>query len=125
MKKIKKIIVEPSQSPNIFRIGKKLYVLKEEKIEKGHVSKLVFEETTDKKYQKGLDDLVDKILKKSDLDMKTVLKQALLEVSTDDLKMIKAKLLKEKPKTKKGCLYLNIGGKEIPIFSKESAIRGG
>jgi len=120
--KKQKITIIPSKSPNVFRIGRKLFILKEEKIGKdNHIKKLIFEETKQKEYVNELKSLAEEILKTKDIDRKVILEQALGSLSKNELIKVRKGLNKfKKPKLKRGCLNLNIDGIEVPIFNKAS-----
>ena len=121
-----KLTIIPSKSPNIFKIGKKLFVLKKQKIGKDrHIKKLIFEETNEKMYEDNLSYLADKILKNNKIDQKTILQQALLHLSKEELNNVKKGIDKMKKSSyKKGCLSIDIDGTEIPIFAKVSFLEG-
>jgi len=121
---MKKRIIEitPSVSPNIFRIGKRTFYLKEEKIGKDkHIKKLIFEEVNRQEYIKEISELTKKILATGKLDEQAILEQALLHLSKKEIEKVKEKLdLLKKPKLKRGCLNLEIDGIEVPIFRRAS-----
>lgn len=117
-----KIIITPAKSANVFSIGKKFFVLKEQKIGKdNHIKKLIFEETSEKDYEDSLTNLADAVLKNNKIDQKTILIHAFMSLSKKELNDVKKGIRKlKKPRYKKGCLSLNIDGVEVPIFGRAS-----
>lgn len=104
----------------MFRIGKRIFMLKEDRIGKdGHIKKLIFEEVNKKEYKNKIKSITKEILKTKDIDRETILEEALLQLSTKKLEEVKRKLKNfKKPRFKKGCLNIEIDGIEIPIFSR-------
>jgi len=64
--------------------------------------------------------LAKTILEKNELDRQTILEQALLSLSKEDLNKVEKGIIKKKANLKKGCLNINIDGLEVPIFSRAS-----
>ena len=117
----KQIEIIPSESPNVFRIGKKIFLLKEEVRKKdGHIKKLLFEEINKKDYIHQVKKLAKTIRENNELDRQTILEQALLSLSKEDLNKVEKGIIKKKANLKKGCLNINIDGLEVPIFSRAS-----
>lgn len=119
----RRIEIIPSESPNLFKIGKTFFLLKQQKIKDNHIDKLVFESVDKKDYRNKIGKVADEILKTKDIDSRTILIQALADLPTDDLNNLMKKLKSKKPKYKKGCLSLEVDGIEIPIFTRASALQ--
>ena len=118
----RRIEISPSESPNIFNIGKRTFVLKEQKMGKdGHIKKLIFEQINKREHMRNLEKLTEEIFKSKEVDVKTVLHQTLINLSIKDLEELKKSLKGlKKPKMKKGCLEIDIDGVIIPIFERAS-----
>ncbi len=78
-------------------------------------STIVFRKYDVKKYEQLIDDLANKISKKT--DVKEIITQGLFSIPLRGILLIEKEMKKEKPKIRnnKGCFSVSVGGVEIPI----------
>lgn len=117
MPKKKTIEVRPMYGTSLLKLGDKYFIKKREYLKRdGHISKIVYEEIDRDKYKKRIEKLTNKILSKGVPDKEIILKQALVELPLNEIKKIEDGIKNKKPKTKLGCLSIDIDGIEIPII---------
>lgn len=117
MPRKKQIEIRPAYGTNLLKLGDEYYIKKREYFKKdGHISKIVYEEIDKDKYKKRVEKLTKKILEKGVPDKEIILHQALVELPLSEIKKIEDGIKKKKPKTKLGCLLIDVGGVEIPII---------
>jgi hypothetical protein len=95
--------------------GRKLRFVKESMSKGGHIGTLVYQEMSDEEYDGLVSDLADKLISKSGLQLKDVMKDILQYMPVSELKKIAAETEKKPVTIEGGCLNLKVGRFEIPV----------
>ncbi len=93
--------------------GKYYSPIKDRSTKEGNV--VSFEEVDIKEYEKTIDDLAEKVSKKT--NVKKLIKQGLYELHLGEIKIIKKEMAKDKPliRNNDGCFFLTIGKARLQL----------
>lgn len=114
MGKLLKLIGNPHTNKKFIKMNGKTYILQKTKT-KGKIEELTFKEMDIKEYEKILDDVAEKVSKKT--NVKDLIKQALYDMPIESVKLIEKEMKKEKPVVRhnQGCFFLSVGGEQIRL----------